>query len=181
LVYFYSALDSAGTRTPTPAPTQSCPNGICIGGDNSGSAKVENYNGIYPPPNVTPTIFICAKPSILEGDIYKTTFVFKTDTEISNPAWWFLFDGPVIDVDVSASPKVIGFMHSHPPCDKIPMCDRSLGITLNNIGGLGSQLPWGPTTAFTAVVTSKQPVNLLEEHGRSMDKPLNENYVKKCD
>lgn len=167
------------TEPKTP-PSQSCPNGICIGGDNNGSAKVENYNGIYPPPNITPTISICAKPSIQEGAIYKTTFVFKTDTEISNPAWWFLFDGPVIDVDVSA-PSVIGFAHSHPPCDKIPMCDKSLGITLSNIGGLGSQLPWGPTIPFTAVFTSKQPIRLLEEYGRSMDRPLNENFVAKCE
>jgi hypothetical protein len=27
-------------------PSQSCPNGVCIGGDNNGSAKVTNYNGI---------------------------------------------------------------------------------------------------------------------------------------
>jgi hypothetical protein len=38
------------TEKNQPPPSQSCPNGICIGGDNAGTAIVNNYGQPSPPP-----------------------------------------------------------------------------------------------------------------------------------
>jgi hypothetical protein len=44
----------------------------------------------------------------------------KTDIAISEPAWWFLFDGPVLEATADAESKPFGYMHAHPPQDKLP-------------------------------------------------------------
>jgi len=104
----------------------------------------------------------------------------KTDTAISEPAWWFVFDGPVIDATADADPKPFGYAHDHPPHDKIPFWPNVIGITVESIGGMFSQKPWRPHVPLTVIVTSKQAVQLLEVHGRSVDQALPERFNYGC-
>lgn len=156
------------------------PNGIAIGGDNNGTATVTNYNGIFPPPNVVPTISICVSRSQAENN-NQVILKMKTDTPISEPAWWFLFDGPVIDAVADADPKPFGYAHAHPPQNQRPYdWQNAVGITVTSIGGLFSQQPWRPEMPITVTVTSKGFVNLLEIHGRSLNQPIDERLLYQC-
>jgi hypothetical protein len=164
-------------------PSQECPNGICIGGDNNGSATVNNYNGMYPPPGVVPTIAVCISrpPASGEPAVHQTVLRMTTDTPISEPSWWFLFDGPVIDATADADPKPFGYAHSHPPKEQLPDdWQNAIGITVTSIGGISSQQPWRPSMPLTVTVTSEHPINLREIAGRSLNASIREKFISAC-
>jgi len=166
-----------------PQQTISAPNGIAISGGIVTNPTVSNSYGQFPPPGVVPNISICfLKSNVLIGQQYNNVFKMRTDSPISEPTWWFLFDGPVLDVTADADPKPFGYAHGHPPHDKRPNdWQNAIGITVTSIGGMFSQQPWRPEMPLTVTVTSKAQVHLVEVSGRSLDQHIQENFSFRCE
>jgi hypothetical protein len=97
------------TQPPATPPSQVCPNGICVGGDNNGTATVNNNYGKLPDqpqPGTIPTVIVCSSISAV-GKGYVTNITLQTDSPITKPAYGFLFDGPVGggEISISGIPK----------------------------------------------------------------------------
>jgi len=162
------------------ASLQNCPNGICIGGDNSGTATVNNFG---PLPLPTPNVKICASYSdAVQGQDHVTTVTFTTDVQITRPWFAVFFDAPVLDG--SAIVTNAGFSgFSHGRAEKMPNPERSFWIRLDSIN-MGTNT-WNPGDGpIKLTVPSKnrvQLVNVLGGAGENPDVPFPENLNFKCE
>jgi len=154
--------------------TQLCPNGICIGGDNKGDARVYNFG---PPPPPIPTVTICVThPTGPEGTERKTVLKFETDVEIME-AWYALFfDGPVGEGTVEMPTGSFGYTHGR--ADKMPNPENSFVFRSTSINfGVAR---WLPNNPLKVTIPSKDPVNLVKVLSGSAENGRDEIFVYRC-
>jgi len=97
-------INSRGLRVNPPTTlSQDCPNGICIGGDNNGTATVINPG---PPP---PIIHVCvSEPQVVDkstGEV-RQVFTLTSTSEVVGPAYNFEFSGPILKSTQAGSPDM---------------------------------------------------------------------------
>jgi hypothetical protein len=164
-------------------------NGVAIGGDNLGTATVNNtFSDVYPRPGVIPVVTFYPFPSQPNGTDYSTLIKVKTNTEITAPFWALVFDVPVIEAKVALEgiSEPFGSSDGHPfksglktePLDVIPVdsrmilrpegheridTDNILRIQITEIGMPfgGPYRPWGPKDLVAITVRSSQKVKLV--------------------
>jgi hypothetical protein len=94
-----------------PAVTQTCPNGICIGGENSGNPTVNNFGS--PPPNFSYSEASQRSPSGCSDLEQMTTIHIKTDRPVPGAMVGVVMSGP-IDMEPKCwdkhKPDLIGAM-----------------------------------------------------------------------
>jgi hypothetical protein len=141
---------------------QSAPAGINIGGDNRGSATVNNFGPIqYPLLGEQPTYTFCVSPSdplpqslakAHQGAAYQTKMTITTDIRITRPGFLLVFDGAVLP---NVSPSVVGISQS----------SFFKTDSLNKVGfyfsTLASETSWFPNQKMMVTVFSAQPVKLV--------------------
>ena len=206
---------TAGIAAPLPEEMQlskvqlNTPNGIAIGGDNLGSATVNNtFSDVYPRPGTIPKVSFCISQSMPTAMGYETLITIKTDTEISAPFWALVFDGPAnratIDMeDVHHEP--FGWSDGHPfqsgqrlePLGTLPaesrivlganestVVDRDniIRIQVTEIGPPfgGPYRPWGPKDNLRVSVQSNQSIRLIAIASGSGRKFLSEHMAIGC-
>jgi hypothetical protein len=159
-----------------PPPFQNCPNGVCIGGDNTGTATVIN-NG--PPPPPTPTVKVCVS---YDGVTNRTTISLNTDVQIARPWFAFFFDGPVLDgsAELNDGRGVFGYQHGR--AEKLPFPERSFLFRLESIDfGPATWFPSNGTIKITIPATA--PVRLIRTLAGAGDDPdalFPENLIFGC-
>jgi hypothetical protein len=174
----------------TPIQPQSCPNGICIGGNNTGTATVTNsYSDSFPRAGIVPVVTMCANDSKPDssGSIKKVIIV-KTNTAITSPYWWFAFDGPVSDstVELLNAKEPYGSTHGPPTPEQsalvqVPI-DQMVGASIVSIGNpFGG--PWRPldsTDTVRITILSKNTINILHVEPGRQGHHLDEQIVFDC-
>jgi hypothetical protein len=133
---------------------QNCPNGICIGGDNNGTATVNNYG--QPEANI---VVHTVEGRDNDGS-YTCTVSFLTDAPLTNPAFSLVFDA-VFEAS----------MEKDTPSISISRTDLGMmGVSRNLLIGNGFsgpnilkfsiELPIPEQTTIYVTVRSKQSIHL---------------------
>jgi hypothetical protein len=186
------------TRSAPPAKTKNAahtqpqvqvnnaPNGIAIGGGTVTNPTVNNNSyGQFPPAGVIPSISICfLKKNEPKGDLFETVFTIKTNTPISAPWWVFQFDKPV-DSLVPTMRQPFAHTNGHAQAGMPGITpENDITLTIDNIGGFGSQAPWRQGNTITATVASRQPVQLINQFGGSASsangEAIREDFLFQC-
>jgi hypothetical protein len=196
---------------PIPAqPPQNCPNGNCIGGDNNGTATVNNtFSDRYPRPGTIPKVNFCVFQSKPVAEHFETIITIKTDSEISAPFWSLFFDGPVTraTVAIDGIQEPFGSTNGHPfapgakldPLGTLPVksrillnadadativnSDDILKIQITEIGPPfgGPYRAWGPRDHLTVTIQSKHSIQLLAIASGYGREFIEENMAIQCD
>ncbi len=171
--------------SPAAPPAQNCPNGICIGGENSGTATVNNtFSDKFPRPGVIPNITMC----VTHPTTTKEVITIKSDTAISSPYWWFMLDGPVSDSAIELADAKEPFGSTHGPANPeqaasmhVP-ADHLVGVALTFIGPPfgGPWRPFEPSDLIRITLTVKNPVSILSVNSGSQRDFLAENIRYEC-
>jgi hypothetical protein len=161
----------------TPAPdihVNSAPNGIIVDGGTAINPTVNNFG---PPPLPTPTVTICALPSVPDGQKFATTLKLKTDGKIVQPFYAFFFDKPVLNGSAAMDGHKFGATNGR--ADKLPNPERSYVFRVTSID-FGTNV-WTLGEEIKATVPSDQPIRLVNLLYGGGDDPLAENLVYRCD
>lgn len=158
-----------------PSVSQNCPNGVCIGGDNKGTATVIN-NG--PPPLPTPTVKVCASYDSVKP---QATILVTTNGQVPRPFFAFFFDGPVLDGSAELN-SGSSFGYTHGRAERMPNPERSFVIRISTINF--ATTTWFPSDgAIKVTVPSETPVHLVRVLAGAGDDPdavFQENIVMAC-
>jgi hypothetical protein len=180
------ARSAKGDSVQPQVQVNNAPNGIAIGGGTVTNPTVNNNSyGQFPPPGVIPSISICfLKKNEPKGDLFETVFTIKTSTPISAPWWVFQFDKPV-DSLVPTMRQPFAHTNGHAQAGMPGITpENDITLTIDNIGGFGSQAPWRQGDTITATVTSRQPVQLINQFGGSASsangEAIREDFLFQC-
>jgi hypothetical protein len=157
-------------------PSQNCPNGVCIGGDNKGTATVIN-NG--PPPPPTPTVKVCVS---FDWETNRTTISLNTDVQIARPWFAFFFDGPVLDGSVELNDGRSVLAYAPARAVKQPFPEKSFLFRVNSIDS--GPATWFPSNGTIKVtIPASAPVHLIKILAGAGDDPdtlFPENLISGC-
>ena len=147
---------------PKPSVTQNNSSGINIGGDNFGTATVNNFGPPqYPLPGEQPTFTFCVSPSeplsqglahLNRGASYQTKMTITSDIKITRPGFFLIFDQPVLP---NARPSVVGMSQTN--TYKMDS-ENKVGFFFST---LASETTWFPNQKMMVTVFSAQPVKLV--------------------
>jgi hypothetical protein len=125
----------------------------------------------------TPTVTVCAPPSVPDDQKFTTTLKLKTDGKIVQPYYAFSFDGPVTDGSAAMDGHSFGATNGR--ADKLPNPERSYVFRVTSID-FGTNI-WTPGEEIEVTVPSDQPIRLVNLLYGAGGDPLAENLVYKCD
>jgi hypothetical protein len=162
------------------------PGGFAISGGTVNQPTINTFSDRYPKPGVVPTVTFCVTQHE-DATKHQTIITIKTDAEISEPYWWFGFDGPVLEdgtVEIVDAKEPYGTTHGRPPGDRpLPMPrDQIFGAQIALIGNpFGAvRRPLGPTDTVRVTVSSLRPVKIVHIESGSGRAHLDENIVLGC-
>jgi len=183
-------LNSHISNSNGPETKFNAPNGIAIGGNNLGSAAVNNtFSDVYPRPGIIPEVNFCISQPQISGGEYVTSLEITTNTEITSPFWALFFDQPATEAIVEMdgpNHEPFAWSDGHPyqsglktqPLTSLPVesrvfpgevvadgvnTDNILKIQITQIGPpfSGPYRPWGPKDNLKVTVKSPQPARLI--------------------